>query len=248
MVSFKMSRFYVKPENIKGDIINISGDEAHHIVDVMRLKKGDEVVAFDGIGTEFKGIIKDIEKKSVIVAIQEKSKQPALKTNITLAQAIPKSERMYYIIQKCTELGVRAIIPMVTERTIVRIKKPKQDRRLLRWSKIATGAAKQCGRSDVPRIEEISSFKNVVKKSSGYSIKIMPSLIGERKEIGQLVSSPKTDNALLLIGPEGGFSPAEVKLAGENGISLVSLGPYTLRSDTAPIAAMAVLNYALGNR
>ena len=240
-----MSRFYVKPEDIKENEIHVGGPEAHHILDVMRLKKGDRVVVFDGLGTEYTGVITEIIKKSLVVTIEKKEKQFPKASNITIAQAIPKSEKMYYIIQKCTELGVRAIIPMVTERTIVRIKKAKEDRRLARWAKIATGAAKQCGRSDVPLIKEISGFKEVVEASSPYSLKIIPSLTPRRKELKEVLASRKGDDAIIFIGPEGGFSPAEVKLAVDSGISAVSLGPYTLKSDTASVAAAAILMYAL---
>ncbi len=243
-----MSRFYVKPEDIRENEIRVSGPEAHHILDVMRLKKGDSVVTFDGLGTEYTGVISDVVKKSLVIAIEKSQKQPPLSGNITIAQAIPKSEKMYYIIQKCTELGVRAIIPMVTERTIVRIKKAKEDRRLARWARIATSAAKQCGRSDVPEIKEISSFKEVVQASSKYSLKVIPSLIGQRKELKEILTGRKGNDAIIFIGPEGGFTPAEVKLAIDSGISAASFGPYTLRSDTAPIAALAILMYELKNK
>ena len=116
-----MSRFYVDPENIKGDTIRVSGSEAHHILDVMRLKTGDEVTTFDGLGNEYTGEITETAKLSLTISVKESRKQSPSNVKIALVQAVPKSEKMYFIIQKCTELGVSRIIPMMTERTVVRI-------------------------------------------------------------------------------------------------------------------------------
>ena len=242
-----MSRFYIKPEDIRGDDIYIGGDEAHHILDVMRLKRGDRVIAFDGLGNEYNGLISEAKRKSLVISIQSRREQPALKAKITLAQAIPRSEKMDYIVQKCTELGVSSIIPMVTERTVVKLDKSREARRRARWIKIATGAAKQCGRSDVPEIKKVLGFKDIFRSVENYALKIMPSLTGERKCLTDLVSNRKCENIIVFIGPEGGFSPKEIELAVDCKVNPVSLGPYILKSDTAAVATLAILNCVLNN-
>lgn len=239
-----MSRFYVKPEDIKKSEIHVGGNEAHHIVDVMRLEKGDGVVAFDGLGNEYTGIINEAKKKLVIISIKSRQKQSPLNTKITLAQSIPKSDKMDYIIQKTTELGIHSIIPIITERTVVKIDKNKKAKKMARWAKIAREASKQCGRSIVPEIKDILNFREVINSGQNYSLRLIPSLIGEKKELKSLLSK-KIESTIILIGPEGGFSPSEVKLAQDSGFSAISLGVYTLKSDTAAITSAAILSYAL---
>lgn len=240
-----MSRFYVKPEDIKNNEIHVAGDEAHHILCVCRLKKGDAVLAFDGLGNEYTGVIDKTEKKSIVISIQSRNKQSLLDTKILLAQSIPKMEKMDYIIQKTTELGVHSIIPMITERTIVRIDKNREARKLARWSRIAREAAKQCGRSDVPEIKEILDFKDILKTSRDYPLKIMPSLVEKKRTLLNLNTSSKKKNVIALVGPEGGFSPKELELARISKFEFISLGPYTLRSDTAAVVTVALLNHLL---
>jgi len=240
-----MSRFYAPPEHIKNGTIYINGDEAHHALNVMRLKKGDEVGVFDGLGTEYICEINDIRRKSLIVKIRNERKIPTTNAFITVAQAIPKLEKMDYIIQKCAELGVSSVIPIITERTIVRIHKDKQENRCKRWEKIAKVASKQCGRSDIMQIKKISNFRDIVTSYGNSSLKIMPSLAGNRVKLKDLIKSNKGENITIFIGPEGGFSPSEVELAAKNKVNLISLGPYTLKSDTAAIVVCAILNYEL---
>ena len=120
-----MSRFYIKAENIKENTILVDGEEAHHALNVMRLKKGDAVCVFDGLGNEYEGRISEVKAKSFAVAVENVKKTPLLRVNITVAQAIPKKDKMEAIIQKCAELGARSIIPMITERTIVIIHKER---------------------------------------------------------------------------------------------------------------------------
>lgn len=240
-----MSRFYISPENIKDGQIYVSGKEAHHILDVMRLKRNDEVIAFDGLGNEYRGRISDTKEKTLVISILERLKKNPLAVNIALAQAIPKRDKMDYIVEKCTELGVRSMIPMITERTVVRMDKTDREKRRARWIRIAEEASKQCGRSDIPEIKNILSFEDAVKSTRNYNLKLIPSLIGERKELKCVISNKKISDAVIFIGPEGDFNDSELKLALLNGFCAVSLGPLTLKSDTAAIAAVSILNYAL---
>lgn len=244
-----MSRFYIRPDSIKNDRIYVDGREAHHILDVMRLKKGDRIVAFDGTGKEYFGIIEDISKKSLIIKIEEEKESKTKRSyKITLAQAIPKMDKMDYIIQKTTELGIDSIIPMNTERAVVKLKKDKVFLKLRRWGRIAREAAKQCGRNSITAIEDYLNFKEVLDRVKSYDLVLMPSVSPFKKQsLKRLLSLFQGESILVLIGPEGGFDPIELQLASKGGVMFVSLGDNILKSDTAAIATIAMINYALSD-
>lgn len=241
-----MSRFYVNPDSVKGNKINVPRKESHHIIDVMRLAEGDHVTVFDGTGREYDGKIESVRNKDVVINVSQVSTGAAKRqVEISLAQALPKQDRMDYIVQKATELGVREIIPVETERTIVRPAKEKSAHKIKRWCKIAVEAAKQCGRSDLPEIKETLRFGGLLEDFRRYDGVIMPCLTEKAVALKDAVSKLKDSRKILLmIGPEGDFTPAEIAKAEENGAVLVSLGGLVLRSDTAAVAALAVLNYA----
>ena len=244
-----MSRFFVPKESVKARTIEVSGKEAHHILDVMRLKVLDKIVAFDGTGKEYVGFIKDIRKGALSVEIVEtRSPQGAEGAKITLLQAIPKKEKMDYVIEKATELGVYAIIPLMTERTIPRWEASKKNAREDRWRKIAREAARQCGRVDIPNISAITSFKECVKNSTDHDLALIAVLNDETVSIREALSAFRGGKIAMAIGPEGDFTPSEALLAKESGFKAVSLGPRILKSDTAGLASLAILNYEFSKR
>lgn len=241
-----MSRFYVSPESVKGEKIYVNKGESHHIIDVMRLEEGDPVTVFDGTGKEYSGRIESVKNKCVAIAVDkvdalaEKSQ-----VEISLAQAMPKKDKMDFIVQKATELGVKEIIPLESERTIVRPAKDRIAYKTDRWRKIAVGAAKQCGRSDLPGISQMRRFGDLLKDFKRYDGVIMPCLSKKSVPLKSALNHLKSPKKILLmIGPEGDFTPTEIAAAEENGALLVSLGELVLKSDTAAIATLAMLNYA----
>ena len=175
-----MSRFFAPKENIKGDLIYIDGKEARHILNVMRLKENDKVVVFDGTGREYAGFIKEEKQKSLIVEIVS-TKTPSGRTlpEITLAQSVPKREKMDYIVEKSTELGIHAIIPVISERTIARPNDERADARVARWQTIAREASKQCGRTDIPKVEAMQKFYNTVDIINNFDLALFASLSEE---------------------------------------------------------------------
>ncbi|MCK4860126.1 MAG: 16S rRNA (uracil(1498)-N(3))-methyltransferase [Candidatus Omnitrophica bacterium] len=236
-----MSRFFVPSENVKQKEIFVSGKENHHLVRVMRLKAKDDVVVFDNSGKEYYGIIKKVSSQETVIEIkkvQERKEQN--KVEITLVQAIPKKAKIEDIIDKTTQLGIWGIIPMITERTIVRPSKEKAY--LQRWQKIALESCKQCGRAKPPYINDIVNFKDLISQNSQYDLALMPSLLGKRKGLKE-ISLQKTKNIIFFIGPEGGWTNQEIELAEKNGVILVDLGERVLRTDTAAIAMTAILNF-----
>jgi 16S rRNA (uracil1498-N3)-methyltransferase len=242
-----MSRFYVSPESVKGEKIYVGKEESHHIVDVMRLRSGDQVTVFDGTGRIYEGAISSAEGKGVTIDILKTKTAAGRRTaSIALAQAVPKKDKMDLIIQKATELGVDKILPFESARTVVKSQGERSRRKMERWQKIAVEASKQCGRAELPKVGEVAGFETILELLPGYDLVVMPCLSGEAapfktalKDIG------KPKKALAVIGPEGGFTEGEIEKAGSKGAVLVSLGGLVLRSDTAAITTLSILNYIL---
>lgn len=239
-----MSRFYAPPENVRGDAIYIDGSEAKHILDVMRMGLNDAVVVFDGTGREYKGFIKEIKKGSLTVGIIEtKTPRNEVSPAITLAQAIPKKQKMEYIVEKATELGVDTIIPLVTERGVVRPEKRKTDERVERWRRVAVGSSKQCGRPRVPDIKKIENFYDIINGVDQYDLSLIACLSDDTVPLKEALSGFERGKIIVFIGPEGDFTPDEIKAARNTSSKFVSLGPRVLKSDTAGLYLLSVLNY-----
>ncbi len=243
-----MSRFYVPEGSVRGKLINIGGKEAHHIIDVMRLKVSDKVVTFDGAGNEYTGFIKEAGRKSVIIEIVEaRVPHGGMTYGITLLQAIPKKEKMDYIIEKSTELGVSKIIPLVTEGTIPNWDEPKKASSVERWRKIAMEASKQCGRADIPEIGLIRNFSDASADVAGSDLALMAALDNGAVRLKDAIGGFGGSKVTIAIGPEGDFTPDEVTRAKGCGFKVVSLGSRVLKSDTAGLFMLAILNYELTN-
>lgn len=239
-----MSRFYVPTGSVSGGVITILGEEAHHIIDVMRLKVSDEIVAFDGTGKEYVGVITAVKARTVTVSIIRTIGAPVKSgVGITLIQAIPKKAKMDYIVEKATELGAAEIVPVFTARTIPEWDDDKREATVGRWRKIALGAAKQCGRSDIPEIGEIRDFAELVRKPGRYDLALIAALCKGAVELREALAGFRGKRCAIAIGPEGDFTPDEVEAAKEAGFRPVSLGARVLKSDTAGLAALAIIDY-----
>jgi 16S rRNA (uracil1498-N3)-methyltransferase len=245
-----VSRFYVPKSCIKGNTIAVDGEEAHHIIDVMRLKPSDEIVAFDGSGKEYAGRISGISGRSVLIEIiRTIAPRASAGVEITLIQAVPKKSKMDYIVEKSTELGVSSVVPVVTKRTIPDWDGDKRSLRARRWRKIAVEASKQCGRADIPSISEIEDLAAFLKMAKGFDLAMIATLdsgAGEAESLKKALRNFKGNRVAIAIGPEGDFTPDEVALCRESGFRPVTLGSRVLKSDTAGLAALAVLEYELG--
>jgi len=241
-----MSRFYVPRENVGERQIRIDGREAHHILDVMRMKEGDEVVVFDGTGNEYTGFIKDADPKAgelAVEVVKTRKPQAGSMPEVTVAQAIPKKSKMDHIVEKATELGASAIIPLITERTIVRPDKESCRKKVLRWRAISVEASKQCGRADVPRVTGIKDFSEAVKEANCYDLVLLACLGGDTVSIKDSLAGFTTGKVLVFIGPEGDFTPEERRAADRDNCRFISLGSRVLKSDTAALFVLSVLNY-----
>ncbi len=246
-----MSRFYVKPEDVKGSEIIVSKEEGHHIADVMRMTTGDGVVAFDGTGREYIGRISEVAKDTLKIKIEKINEVAApKKVYISLAQALPKKAKMDMIVEKATELGADEICPLITERTIVKINEEKRDDKKERWQTIAVSASKQCGRLSIPQVRLPVLFDNFLKEIRKYDLAMMACLDNRTKPIKDFIPDFKVSltgraakRIMIMVGPEGDFSPREIGAASAEGAKLISLGRLVLKSDTAGLYLLSVLNY-----
>ena len=234
-----MDYFYVKQEDISSHGLILRGDESKHLIRVMRKNIGDRIFVTDGNDTMYEAVIVGhgkIDTRCDIAAMHRKYHESSL--DVTLAVSLLKNPaRFDYLVEKATELGVRTIIPLFSERTIP--KHEKHDR----LEKIALAAMKQCGRSWLPRIQPLQKYEAVVGNSSHGPLKFIPH---EKTDSLQTISSEMKNHddahsVLITIGPEGGFSEDEVALAEHNGFKLISLGSRRLRTETAAVVTLAEL-------
>jgi len=243
-----MARFYVPQPRIEDGMLKVEGDEVKHIRKVLRLKAGDEVSVFDGLGNEFEGDIVEEGLSSVVVRVKSvhssKSDSPL---EVTLAQSLLKGEKMDYLIQKATELGIEKIIPFLSSRSVPLLEKSKRLKRHQRWERIAIEASKQCGRGVVPAIESLQDYSEMLKKASPNVFRL---ILWERegtrlKEL--LEGSSERKRIFFVIGPEGGFSEGEVNEAKRVGFIPVTLGRRILRAETASLCFLSILQYEQGD-
>lgn len=236
-----MSRFYVPPECVAGGKIIIRGGELHHARDVMRLAENDEITVFDGTGREYCGLILRVDKGQMTVAIKKTVERKPGGCELILVQALPKSDKMDLVVEKATELGVERIIPVMTERTVVR----PDIKRTERWRKIALIAAKQCGRTTIPEVMPVTVFADSLDALKEPEIKIIPCLYENTKALKEVLRGRRAGSAAVFIGPEGDFTKREIEEAKMIGAVPVSLGAEVLRSETAAVSVLSIMNYEL---
>jgi 16S rRNA (uracil1498-N3)-methyltransferase len=243
-----MSRFFVNPENIAGSSIFITDkNDIKHINKVLRLDIGDQLNVSDSMEFEYKTEIISIHSDEIEVKILDKQKfarEPELK--VTLFQGVPKQGKMELIIQKTVELGVHAVVPVFTARTVVQ-DKGNFSKKIQRWQRISDEAVKQCKRGIVPAVEPSMTFKEMVEELAGFQLVLFPYENEEKETIKDCLRNltMKVDNVAVIIGPEGGFSDEEADLLVGAGAKSVTLGKTILRTETAGLAAIAMIMYEL---
>ncbi len=264
-------RFFITPDQVREGRVSIIGEDVLHIATVLRKKTGDELLVCDGQGTEYRVRIESAGKQEVVAGVLGISRREIAGPRVTLGQGIAKADKMDWIVQKATELGVTSLVPLVTERTIVKIQ--DETKRVSRWQKIAREAAMQSDRPDIPKVWPVHTYKDLLhavngptpltpplpRGDMGGALRFPPSpdpstlLLLPWEEAAEpikniFVKNADVQNIVVLIGPEGGFSKAEAGLAKEKGFHPVSLGPFILRTETAAIAALSMVSYAYRSR
>jgi 16S rRNA (uracil1498-N3)-methyltransferase len=229
-------------------MLRIEGDEVRHIRRVLRLKAGDEIAVFNGSAKEYEGKIVEEGPSSVVIMIQNiLSSKRESPLEITLAQSLLKGEKMDYLIQKATELGVKEIIPFFSSRSVPLLEKSRRLRRYHRWGKIAIEASKQCGRGVIPKIEPLQDYYEMLQNISQDFLRlILWEKEGTRLKEA-LEGSKEKVKIFFIVGPEGGLSQKEVEDAKEKGFIPVTLGKRILRSETASLCLLSILQYEWGD-
>ena len=240
----RRSRIYTPQYLSPSGIIGLEGPASHYLLRVLRLSMGDAVTLFNGDGRDYLGEVCDVQRRCVNVRITG-SEVPGTESplKITLAQAISRGERMDYSLQKATELGVFCIQPLTSSRVEVRLDEKRQEKRLAHWQGVVTSACEQSGRAFVPEVKTPLSLHEWMVANDGSPRLVLDPVAATRLSALALNS----DSVSILVGPEGGFSEAEMEWVRANGIQAVSLGSRVLRTETAGPAAIAVLQANAGD-
>ncbi|MBI1804212.1 MAG: 16S rRNA (uracil(1498)-N(3))-methyltransferase [Ignavibacteriae bacterium] len=228
-----MDYFYCPPQNIRDNTFFIDAEEFSHLVHVMRKKEGDEIMIVDGCGHAFEARIDEVKKKAArgtIARSYANHNEPQV--DVTIAVGVLKNPSKFdFLVEKVTELGVRQIVPLLTDRTI------PTHAKVDRWQKLALAAMKQSGRSYLPRVQELTSLDDLIRRDDPFDFKIIAHERAESSALFPGTLAKKAQSILLLIGPEGGFSGEEVEKCLASGFLLVYLGDRRLRTETAAIVA-----------
>ncbi|WHY76182.1 16S rRNA (uracil(1498)-N(3))-methyltransferase [Neobacillus sp. WH10] len=243
-----MQRYFVNKQ-ANDDRFFIVEEDRHHIVKVMRMQIGDQIICVDPEGKQAVCRLAEITDESVVVdVVQWKDEVTELPISITIASGLPKGDKLEWIIQKGTELGAHQFLPFAANRSVVKWDEKKAAKKIERWQKIAKEAAEQSHRAFMPEIVSPMSFKEMLAKSKDFNYKLAAFEEESRNGETSVFSSTlkkiiKGESLLLVFGPEGGLANEEVQLLKEHGFGLCGLGPRILRTETAPLYALAAISY-----
>ena len=248
-----MPKFFVNEEQIQKEDVKVIGNDVKHIKNVLRKKIDDKInICNSDTQKNYECVIKNIEENKIVCKILDEVKSLAESNlNITIFQGLPKSDKMELIIQKATELGVKTIVPVITKRTVIKLKDKDKQNKVDRWRKIAEVAAKQSGRDIIPTIENIINIADI-KFDEFDKIFVLyenEEKISIKDEIEQLKNDNKEElNIGIVIGPEGGFAESEIEqLRLNQNVSVVTLGKRILRTETVALVVSGILMYELGD-
>lgn len=244
-----MRRFIVPPEMLDANPVVLEGELCRHISRVLRLGPGDSLTLCNGRGSEYAAVIRIADNHSITVEITGMTDSSPLCATpaITLIQGLPKGDKLDLIVQKATELGVSDIVVYQAARSIVRISPPQVEPRIARWRKIAAEAARQSERTTIPTIELAENIEDALRMGTRSVNLMLLERERDRRLRDMLGNLPPPADIALLVGPEGGFTESEAAIAGQNGFAPLSLGPRILRTETAGLAIIAILQYHWGD-
>lgn len=246
-----MHRFFADPAQSREPVITLSEREAHHALHVLRLREGERVVVLDGQGSELSCHIERIHRSEITLRVYQRTAIPPLPFQITLIQALPKGKMMDTIVQKAAELGVHRIVPVLSERTVTQLDAETGESRVEKWRWVAIDAIKQCGSAWLPQIDLPRKPAEALSSGGPFDLSFIAALQPDARHPRLFFTdyfrenSLKPKNASVWIGPEGDFTPAEMNLIRGAGALPITLGPLVLRSDTAAIYSLSILNYEL---
>lgn len=264
-----MHRFYLPPEPVgqassrsapvarkadrlaAGSTLRLEGREAHHALHVLRLKRGDAVTVLDGAGNEFACEVGSSTRDSVALAVKQKKFTPPMACAITLLQAVPKGKIIESIIQKSVELGVRRVVPVLSERVVTQLDGDNAEKKRDKWQQVAIEAIKQCGAAWLPRVETPVTIEQFIARAEPFELMLVGSLQPERRHPREVLREFESQHGRapqsvgIWIGPEGDFTLNELRTIQAAGARPISLGQLVLRVETATIYCLSFLNYEL---
>jgi len=247
-----MHRFYVAPENWDPQGLALRDSAAHHARNVLRMQIGDKLVLFNGEGRELTAEITNVADHEIRLRKLHESETPPLRCRIVLGQAIPKGKNMDLIVQKAVEIGAAEIVPIISDRTIVQVDSENASQKQTKWQQIAIEAAKQCGQNWLPRVHAPKKLAEFFSTSDQpFDLRLIGSLQPDARQLKKILETYSSEHSdrprsvLMLVGPEGDFTPAELALARRHGCQPITLGPIILRVETAAIYCLSVLSYEL---
>jgi 16S rRNA (uracil1498-N3)-methyltransferase len=248
-----MHRFYISQESWDPRALALTGSEAHHARDVLRMKSGDKLVLFNGHGREITAEIVDVSSDEIQLRKLHEAETPPLRCRIVLGQAIPKGKHIELIVQKAVEIGAAEIAPIISDRTVVQVDSESAAQKQTKWQQVAIEAAKQCGQNWLPRVHIPRKLGDFFSKASeqAFDLRLIGSLQPDAQHLKKILAEYSNEHrdrprsVLMLIGPEGDFTPAELALARRHGCQPITLGPIILRVETAALYCLSVLSYEL---
>ena len=238
-----MHMFFVDPRQIAGNQVTITGPDVNHIRNVLRMKPGELVRISDEKDFCAQCRVEELWEDQILLTIEEEGESTELPAQVTLFQGLPKGDKMEWIIQKNTELGIARIVPVAMKRSVVKLDAKKSASKVTRWQAIAESAGKQSGRTKLPEVSQVMTYAQMLAESKDYDLLLLPYESAEGMDaVRSLFAQAKPGMRIgILIGPEGGFEPAEVEAAVAAGWKVLSLGRRILRTETAGLTVMANL-------
>ncbi len=246
-----MHRFHLPPEQCRGTHLTLTGSEAHHAANVLRLREGAAVTVLDGAGGVVACEVGTVTKREVHLRVARTETIPAPPHRITLLLAVPKGKLIDSIIQKATELGVARVVPLLTERVVTHLDDDGAEAKAAKWQQVAIEATKQCGQAWLPKVEAPLTPKQWLARKEAFDLQLVGALRPGSRHPREVIRAFQQERGVpprtiaVWIGPEGDFTPAELDLAETAGARPITLGPLVLRVETAAIYCLSFLNYEL---
>ena len=246
-----MRRFFLEPHHCTGNEVRLTSEEAHHAANVLRIRVGEKVAVLDGAGQECHCVVLTVDQDLVRLSVVARNRLPVSTCRLWLVQALIKGKAMDWVIQKATEIGAERIITVKADRSVAQVEDEAVEMRLAKWNAIAIEAIKQCGSPWLPKIDAPASVELCQRKLDAADLVLLASLESARKHPRQWVDQFRSEKGrapnviAIWIGPEGYFTPQETNSIESAGALPISLGPLVLRSETAAVYALSVLNYEM---
>lgn len=240
-----MRRFFLPPEKFNGHEIALEGDVYHHLKNVLRLAPGETIQLLDGTGTVRQCRVEYGERGKLKAVVLNQWREEEFIFPVHLIQALPKAEKMDWILQKCTECGVGKFSPVMTKRSVPFLSGERKNKRLQRWQRIVAEACRQCGRPSIPVVcepRELAEVLSFCREENRFFCRQV-----ENRSLASVIEKKRPADAAVLVGPEGGFEEDEIALIEKCGFETVGLGPRVLRTETAGFAMAAILQYLYGD-